>query len=165
MDVINAIIVMRQSAHEMSPSYAMRKAMAISLEATRQPCRQTQQRHCEYHDNTHPKTAIIVTRASISVMQAQQTQHKCNKHDHELGGPLNREPWADWENSCPRSTMMSVGSITKHATKDLQAKTKQHKAIMTCTPCVTHATIAGQAVMMICLAMPASPSPVSTEQT
>ncbi len=47
MDAINAIIVRCQSAHKMSLSNATRKARAISLEATRQPCHRTQQEHCE----------------------------------------------------------------------------------------------------------------------
>jgi hypothetical protein len=57
-----------------------------------------------------------------------------------------------------------MGLITKHAMKDLQAKQKKNKAVVTCMPCVTHATIAGQAAKTICLAAPASPSPVTTEQ-
>ncbi len=47
MDAINAFIVRRQSAHKMSPSNAIRKAMAINLKATRRPCWQTRQGHRE----------------------------------------------------------------------------------------------------------------------
>jgi hypothetical protein len=47
MDGINDIIVRRQGAHGMSLSNATREAMAISLKATRSPCQQTQQEHCE----------------------------------------------------------------------------------------------------------------------
>ncbi len=47
MDAINAIIVSCQSAHMMSLSNATRKAVAINLEATRRPCQQMQQGHCE----------------------------------------------------------------------------------------------------------------------
>ncbi len=45
MDPINKIIVRRQSAHKRSPSNATRKAVAISLEATRWPCWKMQQGH------------------------------------------------------------------------------------------------------------------------
>jgi hypothetical protein len=83
MDAINAIIVMHQSAHEMNPPYATRKAVAISLKATRRPRQQTQQGHREYHNNTHPATTIIVTGASIATTQAQRTQHKREECDHE----------------------------------------------------------------------------------
>jgi hypothetical protein len=47
MDTINAIIVRRQSTHEMSPSNATRKTVAISIKATRRPWQRMQQGHCE----------------------------------------------------------------------------------------------------------------------
>jgi hypothetical protein len=78
MDAIDAIIVQCQSACKTSPSNATRKAMAISLEAKRQPCQQMQQRRCEsVVSNTtklNPVTTIIVTGASTTAMQVGQMQ-------------------------------------------------------------------------------------------
>ncbi len=79
MDAINTIIVRHQSAYKMSPSNATRKAMAISLKATRRPQQRTQQGRCVgvvsiTMISTHPATTTIAARASIAAMRAQQTQ-------------------------------------------------------------------------------------------
>ncbi len=47
MGMINTIIMSHKSAHKMSSSNTMRKAVAISLEATRRACQQKQQVRCE----------------------------------------------------------------------------------------------------------------------
>ncbi len=77
MDAINAFIVRRQSTHERSLSNAMRKAVAISLEATRQPHQRMQQgvmRASWDHNHTHIATTTIAARASIAATGAQRTQ-------------------------------------------------------------------------------------------
>ncbi len=58
---------------------------------------------------------IIVTGASITTVQAQQTQE---------GGTLHGKPHANWANSCPRSPATNVGSTTKQPKKNLQAEQK-----------------------------------------
>ncbi len=71
MDPINAIIVRRQDAHEKSPLNATRKAVAISLEATRRPCWWTQQGHRE---GIASITTILIPRQRISPQERQSTQ-------------------------------------------------------------------------------------------
>jgi hypothetical protein len=78
---------------------------------------------------------IIVTGASIAATCAHQTQPR---------GKLNGKPQADWANSCPRSPATNVGSTTKYVKTNSQ-KTIENEAIVTSTPHVMPATIAGQA--------------------
>jgi hypothetical protein len=57
-----------------------------------------------------------------------------------------------------------VGSKTKHAKRNSQTEQKRNKAIVTRTPGIMCATIAGQAANMSQLAAPVTLSPVTTEQ-
>ncbi len=75
-------------------------------------------KHCEYHNDTHLATTIIVTGASIAMTQAWQMQ----EGDTQCG-----KPQADWANSCPRSPATNVGSTIKHTKKTSQAKQKKTK--------------------------------------
>jgi hypothetical protein len=61
--------------------------------------------HCEYHNNTHPMTTIIITGASIAATQERRMQ----KGDTPRG-----KPQADWANSCLRLPVTNAGSTTKH---------------------------------------------------
>ncbi len=76
MDAINAIIVRCQSAHERSPSNAMRKAVVISLKATRRPCWRTWQGHCE---GIVSITMILIPRQQILPQGCQLPQHVHHK--------------------------------------------------------------------------------------
>ncbi len=109
--------------------------------------------HCEYHNNTHPATTIIVTGASIATMQPQWTQ----EGDTQCG-----KPQADWVNSCPRSPTTNMGSTTKHTKKNSQAKQK-NDAVMTRMPRVTRDDC-WTSRKSSCLAEPVTPSLVTTEQ-
>jgi hypothetical protein len=71
MDAINAIIVRHQSTHKMSLSNVTRKAVAVSLEATRQPCQQTQQGRLE--DIVSIMT-ILITQGWLLLQGHQSTQ-------------------------------------------------------------------------------------------
>ncbi len=73
MVVINVIIVRRRSAHETSLSNAMRKAMAISLKATRRPCQQMQQEHLE---GVVSITTIFILRWQLLSQERQSLQCK-----------------------------------------------------------------------------------------
>jgi hypothetical protein len=75
IDAINTIIVRRQSAHETSFSTTTRKAMAISLKATRRPCQQMQQ---ERRDSIVSITTILIPRRQLLSQEHQSLQ--C-KHD------------------------------------------------------------------------------------
>ncbi len=147
MDAINAIIVKRQSAHETSvllmqwgEPWQSHKA-ALPTNATK-----ALWEHCEYHNDTHPATTIIIKGASIAATQAQQTQ--------QTGGPLNRKPQADWAYSCLRSpaTRMSRTTI-KHAIKNLWRNNKKCSHV-TLAPCVMRATLTGRATHTINLRHP-----------
>jgi hypothetical protein len=105
------------------------------LEATRQPCQRTRQERCEivvrslcdcheYHNDTHPATTIILTGLSITAMQARRTQKD---------GTICKKRQADWENSCPRSPAMTVGS-TSNIQKRTCKQNKKNKAVVTRTP-------------------------------
>jgi hypothetical protein len=80
IDVISAIIVRRQSAHEMSLSNATKKALAISLKATRRFCRQTQQEHCE---GVVSIMLILIPRLQLLSQEHQLPQRKRNKRKKE----------------------------------------------------------------------------------
>ncbi len=70
---------------------------------------------CEYHNNTHYATIIIITGATIAATQARRMQE---------GDNLRGKPQADRANSCPRSPMMNMGSTTIHTRKELTSKKK-----------------------------------------
>ncbi len=68
------------------PSNLTRKAVAISLGATRQPCQRTQQRPCE---DIVSITMILIPWWQLLSQKRQLSQCKHSKHNHEPGGPLN----------------------------------------------------------------------------
>jgi hypothetical protein len=76
MDVINTIIVRCQIAHETSLSNTMRKAVAINLKATRQPCQQTQQERLE---GAMSITTILIPQRRLSSQEHQSPQRKRNR--------------------------------------------------------------------------------------
>ncbi len=74
--MINAIIVRRQRAHETSLSNATRKAMVISLKATRRPsCLETQQ---ERSEGIVSITMILILRQQLLSWKRQSPQCKRN---------------------------------------------------------------------------------------
>ncbi len=85
MGAINAFIVRRQSAHKTSPSNATRKAVAISLKATRRPCQWTRQGHCEC-EGTMSITMILIPQWQLlpqgrQLPQCVQGKHKLQRFD------------------------------------------------------------------------------------
>ncbi len=142
MDAINAIIVKHQNTHKTSvlllwqgEPWQSHKA-ALPTNATKALWERR-----EYHEDNHPATTIIIKGASIATMQAQQTQ--------QPGSPLNRKPQADWAYSCLKSPMTRMSRTTiKHAMKNLQRNNKKCSHV-TLGPCVTRATLAGQATHTI----------------
>ncbi len=142
IDAIKAIIVKRQSAHKTSillmqqgePWQSHKVALQTNATKSSWGC-------CEYHDDTHPATTIIVKGASIAATQAQQTQ--------QPGGPLNRKPQVNWAYSCLRSPAMRTSrTTTKHAIKNLRRNNKNCSHV-TLAPRIMHTTIAGQAMHTI----------------
>ncbi len=77
MDTIVAFIVRCQSTHKRSLSNATRKAVAISLEATRQFCQWMQQGHRE---GVMSITTILILRWQLLPQGHQSLQSMCNKH-------------------------------------------------------------------------------------
>ncbi len=138
MDVINPIIVKRQSAHKTSvllmgqgEPWWSHKA-ALPRNATK-----ASWERCEYHDDTHPAMTIIVKGASIAAMQVGQIQRP--------GVPLNRKPQADWAYSCLRSpAMRTLRTTIKQAMKNSWRNNKKCSHL-TLAPRVTCPTLAGQA--------------------
>jgi hypothetical protein len=143
MDTINEIIMRRQSAHERRPSHAMRKAVAISLKATRQPCWQTQQGH---HESVVSIMTILIPRWRILPHGCQPPQSMHNERK------LQR--FADQHRSQGLYTQCNDGNYChhQHGQREQQLQlpnsnqtTTKNQAVMTRTPCITRATIAGQA--------------------
>ncbi len=121
------------------PSNATRRAVAISLGATRRSCQRMQQRH---HEDVVSIMTILIPQQQSSSKEHQLPQHKCDKRNQEPGDPLNGKPHADWAYSCLRSPVArTTRSTTKHAMKNLQ-KTKKHSQV-TLAPHVTRATLTG----------------------
>ncbi len=90
MDMINAIIVRHQIAHEKSLSNSTRKTVAISLESTRWPCWWMQQGHCE---GVVIITTILIPRwwllpRGLQLLQRVQDKHKlqCFADQHRSHG-------------------------------------------------------------------------------
>ncbi len=80
VDTIDAIIVKHQSTHKMSfllmqwgEPWQSHKA-ALPTNATK-----ASWERCEYHNDTHPVTTIIVEGASIAAMQAHWTQPRTRR--------------------------------------------------------------------------------------
>ncbi len=142
MDGINAIIMKCQSTHKTS-ILLMQWGEPWQRHKAASPTNATKGswEHSEYHNDTHPTTTIIVKGASITAMQARQTQ--------QPGGPLNRKPQVDWAYSCLRSPVTRTSRTTiKHTMKNLQRNNKKCSHV-TLAPRVTHATLAGQATHTI----------------
>ncbi len=136
--MINAIIVRCQSVHKTSVPLT-RRGRPWQSALKPQGSLANKYNKCImkalYHNNTSPAMTIIVTGASITTIQAQQMQEE---------DTLHRKAQADRANTCPRSSATNMESTTKLHKKN--CRQNKNKAIMTHTPCVTRATIAGQAV-------------------
>jgi hypothetical protein len=89
-----------------------------------------------YHDDAHPATTIIITKASNAATQAGQMQNKTQHSKQETLGRSGK--------IMPQISRNERGFNNKHTKKILQAKQK-NKAVVTRTPCVTRGLIAGQA--------------------
>ncbi len=99
------------------PSNATRRALVMSLGATRWPCQQMQQRSCE---DVMSITTILIPRQQSLSTEHQLPQRKRDEHKQQSGGPLNRKPQADWEYSCLRSpATRTLRTTTKHEIKNL----------------------------------------------
>jgi hypothetical protein len=158
MDAINAIIVKPQSAHKTSLSNMMRKAVAISLKATRRPCQQTQ----KHHEGVVSITTILIPQQQLSSQERQLLQCKHNRHKKETlyAGNLRQiglihAPdllWQTWDQQ--QNSKNELASRTKKRTKT--------KAVLTGMPCFTRTKIARQAANQV--TEPVTPSPVTKKQ-
>jgi hypothetical protein len=143
IDTINAIIVRRQSAHERSPSNATRKAMTISLEATRRPCQRMQQRHCE---GVVSITTILIPwqRILLQGRQSSQSVHNKRKLQHFANQRRSQRLYAQCNDGNYHHRQHGQCEQQQQLANSNQTTTN-NKAIVTCTPCIMRATIAGQA--------------------
>ncbi len=129
MDAINAIIVRRWSAHKMSLSTATRKAVVISLKATRRPCQQTRQEHCE---SVMSITTILIPRQQLLSQERQLWRCKLDKikrrhSTRETSGRLGK--------FMPQISRDEHGINNKTYKKELTSKTKKEQS-----RCDTYAT-------------------------
>ncbi len=160
MGTINAIIMRRQSAHKTSLLTATRKAVAISLKATRRPCQRTQQERresvvralwvshwCSSHDNNYCHRSINCRNASGDKRKKETLAGNLRQIGQIHAPDLPRQMWDQQQN------------IQK---KNSQAKQK-NVAIVTQTPRITrHNRYTSHDLN--CLAEPLTPSLVTTEQ-
>ncbi len=108
--------VLKRSRDE-RPANATRRAVAMSLGATRRFCQQTWQRSCE--DVVSITTTILIPQQQSSSKERQLPQQKRDKCKQQSGGPLNRKPQADWAFSCLRSPVTRTSrTTTKHKIKN-----------------------------------------------
>ncbi len=115
-------------------SKSTKKAVAISLRATRQPWGRALWECHEYHNNTNPATTIIITDATIAATKARQTQPWTRRSSKQ-------KPQADLANSCLRSpATRTLRSTTKHTIKNSQKSMKKHSHCNTCAMCHVHNT-------------------------
>ncbi len=160
IDAINAIIMRRRSTHKTSLSNATRKAMAISLKATRRPCQQTRQERCE---SVVSITAILIPQQQFLSQEHQLLQRKCDRCKKKILNARNLRqigrihapdlPWQMWDQQ-------------QNSKKELASRAKKrikNEAGMTRTPCVMRndRCISRKSS---CLAEPVTPSLVTTEQ-
>ncbi len=104
------------------PSNATRRAVAISLGATRWPCPQTWQR-CR--ENVVSIMTILIPQQQSLSKERHLPWCKRDKHNQEPAGPLNGKPKADWAYSCLRSPVTRTSrSTTKHVVNNLKKTIK-----------------------------------------
>ncbi len=157
MGAIKAIIVRRQSTHEMSLSTAMRKAMAISLKATKQLCQRTWQEHCE---GVVSIMTILILQWQLSSQERQSPQRKLNECKMETLYAENlRQIGQIHAPDLPRRTWDQQQNIQKRTCK----QNKNNEAIVTRTPRVT-CNDCWTSRESSRLAEPVTPSLVTTEQ-
>ncbi len=105
------------------PANATRRAVAMSLGATRQPRQGTWQKSRE--DVVSITTILIPQWQSLS-KERQSPRQKRNKCKQQSGGPLNRKSQEDWAYSCLRSPVMRTSrTTTKHEIKKLMYNNKK----------------------------------------
>ncbi len=127
-------------------SNAMRRAVAISLGATRRPHWQTQERH---HEDVVSTTTILIMWWQSLSKDHQLPWRKRDERNQEPGGPLNGKSQVDWAYSCLRSPATRLlRTTTKHTMKNLQKNNKKYSHV-TLASCVTHATLGGWATHTI----------------
>jgi hypothetical protein len=90
-NAIDAIIVMRQSAHEMSAPQNQQRRL---WQSASEPQGSLEEGHCESVMSI--TTILILQQQSLSQMQ-QLPQQKRDKHNHEPGGPLNKNLRRIWQ--------------------------------------------------------------------
>ncbi len=157
LDAISAIIVRRQNNHKTSLSNTTRKAVAISLKATRRPCQQTQQEHCE---GVVSITMILIPRWQLLSQEHQSPWHKRDgcKKEALYAGNL-RQIGQIHAPDLPQQTWDQQHNIQKRTCK----QNKNKKAIATRMPRITHDNF-WTSRKLSCLAEPVTPSLVRTEQ-
>ncbi len=157
MNGINAIIVRRWSAHEMSLSTVTRKAMAISLKTTRWPCQQMQQEHCE---RVVGIPTILIPQRQLLSRERQSPQRKHNGCKKDILYARNlRQVRQIHAPDLPQRTWNQQKSIQKRTHK----QNKKNKAVVTRTPRV-RCDDCWTSHKLSCLAEPVTPSLVTTEQ-
>ncbi len=106
-----------------SSSNAMRRAVAIILGATRQPCQQMWQRR---HEDVVSITTMLITWQQSPSKEHQLPWRKHDKCNQEPGeGPLNRKPQVDWAYSYLRSPATRTSrTTTKQAIMNSQKTIK-----------------------------------------
>jgi hypothetical protein len=139
MDAINVIIVRNRSAHEMSHSNTTRKAVAISLKATRQPCRQMQQEHRE---SIVSITTILIPQQQLLSQEHQLLQCKRDKRKKEIlytgklrqirqvhAPDLPRRTWDQQQTYKNRTCKPKKKSIVTRAVLGLQANLEETSVV------------------------------------
>ena len=119
------------------PANATRRAVAMSLGATRRPRRRTRQRSRE--DVVSITMILIPWQQSLS-KERQLPRRKHDERKQQSGGPLNRKPQEDWAYSCLRSpAMRTLRTTTKHQIKNLCKTRKKAATWQLCHAlCVQH---------------------------
>ncbi len=92
------------------PANSTRRAVAMSLGATRRPCQQTRQWS---HEDIVSIMTILIPRWQSLSKEHQLLRRKHDKCKQKSGGHLNRKPQADWAYSCLRSPMTRTSRTTK----------------------------------------------------
>jgi hypothetical protein len=135
----------------------MRKAVAISLKATRRPCQRMQQEHCE---SIMSISTVLIPQQQLSSQEHQLLQHKHDGRKKEILYARNlRQIGRIHAPDLPRRMWDQQQNIQKRTRK----QNKKNKAIMTQTPCITRDDRWTNRDLS-CLAEPVTLSLVTTEQ-
>ncbi len=125
--------------HSSNPT---RRAVAISLGATRRPCQQTWQRQ---HEDVMSIMVMLIPQQQSLSKERPLPQCKRNKRNQEPGGPLNEKPQADWAYSCLRSPATRISRSTTWQVIKNWWKTIIKHSHVTLAPRVMRTTLSGQA--------------------